>query len=76
MEEQNIIAQSINDGIASGGGPCRDTWHGWLWYCDAHDNHGNADEQGEAAACAAAHMAWVGDGECDIHIVAVGLGDE
>ena len=34
---------------------CRDTVEAWIWYCDIHDSHGNADSEEEAKAVAAAH---------------------
>jgi predicted DNA-binding transcriptional regulator AlpA len=37
--------------------PCRDTTEGWLWYCDEHDTHGNADSRDEARFVASAHRA-------------------
>jgi hypothetical protein len=38
------------------GWPC--TISGWIWYCDIHDTHGNADFEEEAKAVAAAHEEW------------------
>jgi hypothetical protein len=34
---------------------CSDTVAGWLWYCDVHDAHGNADSRAEAKHVAHAH---------------------
>ena len=34
---------------------CSDTVAGWLWYCDLHDTHGNADSRAEAKHVAHAH---------------------
>lgn len=34
---------------------CEGTWQGWVWYCDVHDTHGNADHQEEATVVARAH---------------------
>ncbi len=34
---------------------CPETDRGWLWYCDEHDTHGNADSQLEAEHMARAH---------------------
>ena len=31
------------------------TDHGWVWYCDVHDTHGNADSEDEAEYVASAH---------------------
>ena len=35
---------------------CKSTTNAWLWYCDDHDTHGNADSHSEADAIAEAHM--------------------
>jgi hypothetical protein len=37
---------------------CSDTGNAWLWYCDDHDTHGNADSEDEAHHVAAAHVAY------------------
>lgn len=42
---------------------CRDTVSGWLWYCDVHDTHGNADSQDEAQHMADAHRDYFWDPE-------------
>ena len=34
---------------------CSDTTAGWLWYCDEHDTHGNADTEEEAQLLAGTH---------------------
>jgi len=34
---------------------CLSTQAGWLWYCDIHDTHGNADSEDEAETYADAH---------------------
>ena len=34
---------------------CSDTVAGWIWYCDVHDTHGNADSRAEAKHVAHAH---------------------
>ncbi len=34
---------------------CTATIAGWLWYCDEHDTHGNADSEDEARRMADAH---------------------
>jgi hypothetical protein len=55
--------------IALGDGPCRDTVGGWLWYCDEHDTHGNADSYEEAEVVSAAHSEVVDPDEpCEIRI--------
>src|SRR4051794_29441125 len=41
--------------VASMGSVCPHTMHGWLWYCDVHDSHGNADTEDEAWFVATAH---------------------
>lgn len=51
---------------------CSDTVNGWLWYCDEHDTHGNADSEDEAGYMAHAHSDYHldpqdGDGDpCDV----------
>lgn len=52
MEGLDAFHLSVTESI------CSDTADGWLWYCDEHDTHGNADDQGEAEYLAAAHRAW------------------
>ena len=42
--------------------PCTDTINGWVWYCDAHDTHGNADTVQEAEHMQKAHVKWHGKG--------------
>lgn len=37
---------------------CASTVAGWLWYCDDHDTHGNADSEHEAEAMSRFHM-WL-----------------
>ena len=34
---------------------CASTVAGWLWHCDNHDTHGNADSQDEAEVYAETH---------------------
>jgi hypothetical protein len=41
--------------IGAMAGVCSDTLTGWLWYCDVHNTHGNADFEEEAEAVAQAH---------------------
>ena len=50
------------------GAVCRDTVEAWLWYCDFHDSHGNADTEEEANEVAYAHKLHHLDDEdeCDI----------
>lgn len=48
---------------------CPSTVTGWLWYCDEHDTHGNADSEAEAEAMAAAHVEFKTDegwDPCDV----------
>lgn len=40
---------------------CKDTASGWLWHCDEHDTHGNADSREEAEWLADAHVAFHDD---------------
>lgn len=48
---------------------CEDTMAGWLWYCDVHDTHGNADHEVEAQFVAQAHVDFHAQTEeCDIVI--------
>ena len=42
-------------------GVCSDTVNGWLWYCDEHDTHGNADSEGEARRIGFAHVDYFVD---------------
>ncbi|HEX6516992.1 MAG TPA: hypothetical protein VF049_15610 [Nocardioidaceae bacterium] len=41
--------------VAAMSSVCTDTISGWLWYCDEHDTHGNADSRLEAETMADAH---------------------
>lgn len=43
--------------------PC--TLNGWVWYCDGHDTHGNADTEDEARHMAAAHQDYIAGIEDD-----------
>jgi hypothetical protein len=48
---------------------CSDTAAGWLWYCDEHNTHGNADSEDEAEHMADAHvefMVYEGEEPCDV----------
>lgn len=42
---------------------CPQTVGGWLWHCDEHDTHGNADSDDEAWVVAGAHAAYYADDE-------------
>lgn len=42
--------------VSASEGVCPDTINGWLWYCDEHDTHGNADSEDEARHMADAHV--------------------
>lgn len=56
---------------------CRSTVNGWLWYCDQHDTHGNADTEDEADYMATAHEEWHEYGEdCAVYVAAVGSAAE
>jgi hypothetical protein len=37
---------------------CPATIAGWLWYCDEHGTHGNADSEDEAAAMVDVHVRY------------------
>jgi hypothetical protein len=37
---------------------CPETAAAWLYYCDQHDTHGNADTKAEADHMRAAHIAY------------------
>lgn len=52
MEPFDAFDLSVTESI------CSDTANGWLWYCDSHDSHGNADEEAEARHLADAHRRW------------------
>jgi hypothetical protein len=39
----------------------RCTVGGWVWYCDEHDTHGNADTEDEAEYLADAHREFCAD---------------
>ena len=50
---------------------CASTAGGWIWYCDTHDTHGNADSQGEADYISDHHAIYMdeyADGDCDITV--------
>lgn len=57
----NILSQIAEASV------CQDTVAGWVWYCDAHNTHGNADSEDEAEHMAAAHDAY-GSQECDLMV--------
>jgi hypothetical protein len=42
-------------------GACETTQAGWIWYCDDHITHGNADSAEEAEHIASAHAEWYTD---------------
>ena len=44
---------------------CPGAVDGWLWYCDNHDTHGNADTEDEAEAYAEAHREYFQDEQDD-----------
>lgn len=61
-----------NEMVVAAVAPCTD--HAWVWYCDVHDTHGNADSEDEAEYVASAHEGFfdlVGGEEfegCDLAI--------
>jgi hypothetical protein len=51
---------------------CTSTIGGWVWYCDSHDTHGNADSREEATWVAKAHKRFHRDPDgCPITITEV-----
>ncbi len=54
---RGAITRSIAAGIC-------DTVRGWIWYCDLHDTHGNADSEAEAVFMLEAHLEWAEDDDC------------
>lgn len=55
---------------------CDSTINGWLWYCDVHDTHGNADSEDEAQFIAESHEMHkvMVDGDkdgCDLYVASV-----
>ena len=48
--------------LSAAEGVCRDTVNGWLWYCDEHDTHGNADTEDEAGLVGDAHSDYWDEG--------------
>jgi cation transport regulator ChaB len=61
----DILVQSIKEVT------CIQTEAGWLWYCDTHDTHGNADSEQEARYIARAHVEFCGGGGdelCDVTV--------
>lgn len=50
---------------------CPGTVNGFLWYCDEHDTHGNADSLEEAEALGDAHGNLMGqpDELCEITLL-------
>jgi hypothetical protein len=52
---------------------CKSTVTGWLWWCDEHDTHGNADSEDEAAVMAGAHEDYFNQ-ECMVFLAQVSDG--
>lgn len=45
---------------------------GWIWYCDVHDTHGNADLEEEAYFVARTHAEFTNDPDgCDLYVVPI-----
>ncbi|WP_345503450.1 hypothetical protein [Pedococcus ginsenosidimutans] len=65
-EDPSILMQSAMPGV------CSETTNGWLYYCDVHDTHGNADSEAEARHMAAAHSEYFAEDddeeECDVFV--------
>lgn len=38
--------------------PCESTFLGWVWHCEPHGTHGNADSEDEAYQMRQAHVAF------------------
>jgi hypothetical protein len=58
---------------------CATTVNGWLWFCDSHVTHGNADTKDEAEFMGAMHEEYMRmrkDYECDGAIYVVFARDE
>ena len=68
LKPPSVLQTGITEGV------CAETTSGWLWYCDVHDTHGNADSQDEAVVVSEAHRIYflhLGDQEdepCAIEI--------
>ena len=67
MDIQQILEQLAQNS-------CKSTTAGFIWHCDEHDTHGNADFLMEAHASAYAHVHWMmqytdQDEECEYVIV-------
>jgi hypothetical protein len=50
-------------------GACESTIAGWVWYCDEHMTHGNADSAGEAEHIANAHSNWYADASYQAYLL-------
>ena len=75
MTDKDELLRQIYEGAAAGS--CKSTRLGFVWYCDLHDSHGNADSQQEAEYVATAHAAYFQeidplDDPCDLYIEQVG----
>jgi len=71
MSNDEDVMAKIYEGVAAGS--CASTRRGFVWYCDLHDTHGNADTRAEAEYVAAAHEQFFklqdpDDEDCDLHI--------
>lgn len=75
MSDEEDVMAKIYEGAALGS--CASTRRGFVWYCDLHDTHGNADTQAEAEFVAAAHEQFFqlqapDDEPCDLYIEQAG----
>ena len=52
LKPPSVLQTGISEGV------CAETTSGWLWYCDVHDTHGNADSQDEATIVSDAHRTY------------------
>lgn len=50
---------------------CESTHGGWIWYCDEHDTHGNADSEEEAQFMSDMHVEYHSEGDEDNQICAM-----
>lgn len=54
MDEDELLPEPVLH-VSGQEDLCSDTVAGWIWYCDVHDAHGNADSRAEAKHVAHAH---------------------
>lgn len=59
LKADSIILKALAEDL------CSETLSGWLWYCDSHDTHGNADSEDEARFIAQAHFHFCSINDCE-----------